>query len=274
MSRALIWVCALLPTLALGAETGGSAAVPNLTAAQIVERNVAARGGLAAWHAVKTMTWSGQLEAGGNNRPTLAMPGPQAKGAMPPPRPREQMQLPFVLDMKRPRMSRLEISFNGQEAVQVYDGGHGWKVRPFLNRHEVESYTPDELKIAAGQADLDGPLIDYAAKGSSVKLEGVEKIEGHDTYRLALTRKDKQVQHVWIDANTFLETKIEGAPRRLDGRYHPVWVFTRNYKNVSGIVIPTIMETTVQGVANTEKINIEKIDVNPKLADSRFAKPT
>jgi outer membrane lipoprotein-sorting protein len=270
----LIGVCVLLPTLALGAETGGSAAVPNLTAAQIVERNVAARGGLAAWRGVKTMTWSGELEAGGNNRPTLAMPGPRAKGAMPPARPREQMQLPFVLEMKRPRMSRLEIKFNGQQAVQVYDGGHGWKVRPFLNRRDVESYTPDELKVAAGQSDLDGPLIDYAAKGTSVKLEGVEKIEGHDTYRLALTRRDKQVQHVWIDANTFLETKIEGAPRRLDGRYHQVWVLTRNYKSVSGIVIPTVMETTVQGVANTEKINIEKIDVNPKLADSRFAKPT
>jgi hypothetical protein len=33
------------------------------------------------------------------------------------------------------------------------------------------------------------------------------------------------------------------------------------------------METIVQGVQRTEKIQIEKVVVNPRLDDSRFAKP-
>lgn len=36
---------------------------------------------------------------------------------------------------------------------------------PFLNRHEVESFTSDEMKAIAAQSDLDGPLVDYAVKG-------------------------------------------------------------------------------------------------------------
>ena len=43
---------------------GGKTAPPNLTAQQIVEKHVAARGGLQAWRAVQTMSWSGKMDAG------------------------------------------------------------------------------------------------------------------------------------------------------------------------------------------------------------------
>jgi outer membrane lipoprotein-sorting protein len=155
----------------------------------------------------------------------------------------------------------------------VFDGSQGWKVRPYLNRHEVEAFTPDELKTAATQAGIDGPLMDSAARGISVSVAGKELIEGHDAYKLTLTSKDNQTQHVWVDANSFLEVKMDGTPRRLDGRYHPVAVYLRDYKTVSGLVMPTLLETTVQGVAGSEKIAIANIEVNPSLADTRFAKP-
>jgi hypothetical protein len=36
--------------------------------------------------------------------------------------------------------------------------------------------------------------------------------------------------------------------------------------------MPYVMETKVQGVKQTEKIEIEKVSVNPQVEDSRFAK--
>src|SRR5262249_40034513 len=148
----------------------------------VVEKNIAARGGLNAWRAVRTLSWAGKMDAGGNSQRSLKVPG------MPPPpaakEPRAQLQSPFVMEMMRTRKSRLEIEFAGQTAVQVYDGTQGWKVRPFLNRHEVEPFTPAELEAAATQADLDGALVDYAAKGTRVELEGVEQVEGRDAYKL------------------------------------------------------------------------------------------
>ena len=39
----------------------------DLTAAQIVEKHVAARGGLQAWRAVQAMSWTGRLDAGGGS---------------------------------------------------------------------------------------------------------------------------------------------------------------------------------------------------------------
>ena len=66
--------------------------------------------------------------------------------------------------------------------------------------------------------------------------------------------------------------KIEGTPRRLDGKYHPVEVYYRDYRATSGLMIPYVMETKVQGVKQTEKIEIEKVAVNPRVEDVRFAK--
>ena len=264
-----------------------------LSATAIVDKNVAARGGLQAWRAVQTMSLSGKLGAGGNQRATLAAPaavpsGPvtSKKGVRPlaPSRPVEEAQLPFVMELKRPHKMRFELEFAGQTAVQIYDGANGWKLRPYLNRRVVEPYTPEEIKMSSMQADLDGPLVDYAAKGTRVELAGMEKVEGRDTYKLKLSLKDGRVLHAWIDAQTFLEAKMEGQPRRMDGTDHPVEVYFQDYREVNGLQIPFVLETRVLPVAKTalgfrdtpvppEKITIEKVVVNPKLEESLFTKP-
>jgi hypothetical protein len=299
MSRATVSLTLAVTALigALSVPTQAATAAGSLTAADVVDRNIAARGGLSAWHAVQTLSWSGTLDAGGHVKQAAA--GEPAKagaaktdaakvgprnaaqpsygpGKMPaaPSETGTQAQLPFSLEMKRSRKTRLELEFKGQTAVQVYDGTQGWKVRPFLNRHEVESFTADELKAVASQADLDGYLVDYAAKDIKIELDGVEEVEGKDAYKLKLTLKNKQMLREWIDAKTFLEVKIEGTPRRLDNRVHPVFVSLRDYRSVNGLRFPHVLETSVQGVRTTERIRIEKVVVNPALNESRFAKPT
>jgi hypothetical protein len=98
-------------------------------------------------------------------------------------------------------------------------------------------------------------------------------VEGHDAYKLKLTMKGGQVRHLWVDAQTFLEVKIEGIPRRMDGKMHPVEIYYRDYKSVSGLIVPYVLETTVQGVKQSHKMTVESVVVNPKLEDSLFAAP-
>jgi len=199
-------------------------------------------------------------------------------------RPVDEVQLPFQMDLKRGGKIRIELQFNGQTAVQVYDGANGWKLRPFLNRRVVEPYTPEEAKMASAKTDLDGPLVDYAAKGSKIELAGMEKVENRDAYKLKLTMKDGTALDVWIDAQTFLETKMGGQPRRLDGAYHPVEVYFRDYRVVNGLQIPFVLETKVLPITQAgkrsttppvpvEKTIIEKVTVNPNLEESLFSKP-
>ena len=280
-------VCAtLVLTASILSGTTIAESQANLSAAQIVNKNVAARGGLEACRAVQSMSWKGRLGAGGNQRATLPVSGASKNGAKIPtdPRPKEEAQLPFVMKMERPRKVRFELQFKGQSAVQVYDGASGWKLRPYLNHLEVEPFTPDESHIASMQSDLDGPLVDYAAKGTAIELAGMEKVDDRDTYKLKLTMKDGHSIHVWIDAKTFLEAKIEGMPRRLDGIEHPVEIYYRDYRQVSGLQIPFVLETKVLPVGKAvpradripvpvERISIEGVEVNPKLDASLFSKP-
>jgi outer membrane lipoprotein-sorting protein len=224
---------------------------PELPVAQIVDRNVAARGGLAAWRAVTSLTMAGELDAGG----------------------KQDTKLPFVMSMKRPQKSRLEIKVQDQTAVQVWDGKQGWKVRPYLNRNEVENYTTAEARSAAAAAELDGPLVDFARKGTKVELAGTEVVEGKNTYKLKLTLKGGEQLNLWIDATSFLEVKIDGEPRRIDGRMRRVAVFYRDFRPVGGLQLPHTMETVVEKVEGSHKMTIKTIKVNPPLDDSLFAKP-
>jgi hypothetical protein len=270
------------------------ATLPTLTAQQIAERNAAARGGLAAWQKVSTMTLAGKLDAGKTRKDggtvaasvskqerlkakatlrkalaegKLAVDSQQEANAQ------SVIQLPFQMDLKRPRSTRLEVPVQGQTAVQVYDGTSGWKLRPYLGRHEVEPFTDEELKLAASQQELDGPLINYQAKGTKVEVEGGELLEGRGAYRLKLTLKNGDVQRLWIDAQNFLDVKSEGAPRRWGGKLHAVATWFRDYRSVDGLLIAHRLETRLEGVPQANNIYIEKVALNPPLEATRFTKP-
>jgi hypothetical protein len=255
-----------------------------LSAAQVVKKHVSARGGLQAWRAIQTLSLSGKMDAGAGDSIArslrVARPGASNRKARreiaasaAKPEPEKQVQLPFTLARQRPNKSRLEIEFAGKTAVQVYDGTNGWKLRPYLNRNDVEPFTSQEAKSAAANADMDDPLIDYKAKGTKVELEGVEPVGGHDAYKLKLTSKTGTVQHVWIDAKSFLDVKVEGVPRRMDGKLRSVWLYQRDFRSVQGLKIPFIVEAIVDGYPQAHKIVLDKVAVNPKLDAAAFAKP-
>jgi len=268
------------------AATDSTASAGGLSAAQIVEKHVAARGGLTGWRAVQTLAITGKLDAGNGDSlarsRSLALQGVGASvkraeraaaQAAVDPKKGAQVQLPFRLEMKRPRKSRLEVDFAGKTSVQVYDGENGWKVRPFLNRDEVEPFTADEAASEAAKPDLDGPLVDYAAKGTQVALEATEPVDGHKAYKLKLTMKNGDVRHVWIDAQSFLDVKVEGSPHRMDGKMRTVWVYQRDFRSVQGLMVPYLYETAVEGVQQRHRMVVESVKVNPALDAARFVKP-
>jgi len=272
--------CSLSCSLAL-------AAMPQLSAEQIAERNISARGGQAAWQRIHSMSMTGQLDAGreridGGRVGLLAYPHARAemkallrKTAMN----KDEgsrgkiIQLPFRMDLQRPAKSRLEIQFKGDTAVQVFDGSNGWKLRPYIGRREVEKYSADETRQATQQQDLDGPLIDYAAKGTRLSLQGVERVDGRNAYKLQLTLKNGEVRQLWVDAQTFLDVRYDGPPRQYDGKLHTVSTYFHDYKPVNGVMLPYLLETAVEGAGSTQRIVIEKIALNPPLDEARFSRP-
>jgi hypothetical protein len=264
--------------------------LPTLAAEQIVERNVNARGGAAAWAAVKTMTMAGKMDGGperkdggkvaeiaaANQRQArtenraAALAAIKAGSAAAGPK---MIQLPFRMSLQRPNQSRIEIDFQGLTAIQVWDGSAGWKLRPYLGRSEVEAFSAEEARIAAAQQELDGALINHAAKGTQVANDGTEIVDGKPTYRLKLTYKNGDERRVWIDSQTFLDAMIEGDTRRIEGKMRKVTTLFRDFRSVGGVNVAHQLETRVEGMRQGEKIFIEQVALNPVLDRATFARP-
>ena len=248
----MLWLAlaALVAWLATGAHAAARAS--EFTAAQIIEKNVAARGGLDAWRKIETMVWSGHLESA--NAPLPSMP--------------------FVLEQQRPNKTRFEITAMNQRTLRVFDGAQGWKIRPGRDgRPDIQPYSPQELQFAQQAQSIDGPLIDYEAKGIAVALSGVDEIDGRKAYRLSVRFPSGENHQVWIDAQTFLEIRYDRTSYNRTGVPSTVPVFYHDYKPVEGLMIPFTIEIGADSGKKPDKMVIEKIALNSLVNDRTFAKP-
>jgi hypothetical protein len=227
-------------------------AAPELSLAQILERNAAARGGLDAWRKVQTMMWTGHVERSGGGS-----------------------QLPFMYQQKRPNLTHFEIVADRQRSVRVFDGRQGWKARSDGNGPPaLQPYGDDEVRAARDALVIDGPVLDARSKGVEVALDGLEEVEGRPAYRLSARLPSGTTQRVWIDAQSFLELKWDRPVRDAAGRPTTVAVYLRDYQIFEGLQMPFMIETGAPGGGpGGDRLVIERITVNPNLPDGLFSRP-
>ena len=120
-------------------------------------------------------------------------------------------------------------------------------------------------------ADVDGPLVDYKTKGSTIELAGKEELEATPVYKLKVTLKTGDVKYIYLDAGNYLELK-ESEKRKEDGSTNEVDTSYSDYKAVAGVMIAHSSETRVNGAID-EQMSIEKIEVNVPIDDSIFKMP-
>lgn len=218
---------------------------PIPSADSVIARNVAARGGAAALAAVRTVRLYGTISFGGAPQPlrvTLARPG----------RVRTQIGAPV------PRL------------VQAYDGHTGWMIDP---DHPTPMRLPDEVtrNVAAG-GDIDGPLVDYAAKGNRIEGITLDTTQGRSAYRIAVRTAAGLEDAYYLDAASWLQTKWEGK-RTVGG--HPVTFesFFRDYRPAGGALFAHEVDSDTRGAPGGQQIRIDSVRVNLPVADSDFAPP-
>lgn len=246
-------VLAAAPAVA-GAEPAGEGrrlGAPTLTAEQIVERNVAARGGLEAWRKVRTMAWVGRVEGGA--------PTP----------------MPFLLELKRPNLTRFEITAMDRRFVRAFDGAHGWRIRSGRDgAPEAVAFSGEEDAFARDEFVVDGPLLDHQAKGVRVRVAGVDEIEGRRAHLLEVTLPSGASRRIWIDAETFLELRSDRPSTSPLVRGAPVSVYYRDHRSVEGVVMPFAIETRAEtGARGSQKLILERVTLNPELPPSAFSRP-
>ncbi len=218
------------------------------TVDEIIAKHIQARGGMDKLKAIQTLRVAGKMIQG---------PG---------------MEAPFTLEQKRPSNLRMEFTFQGLTAIQGYDGKAGWEIMPFGGRKDPQPMSPEDLKEAEEQADIDGPLVDSKAKGHQVELVGKEKVEGTDAYKLKVTLKNGEVRYYYLDAEYFLDLKVEGK-RNVRGTEREFESSFGDYKEVGGVMFPHAIESGIKGSPEKQKIAADKIEVNVTVDEARFKMP-
>ena len=227
--------------------TGAVAHAENVD--DIIAKNLKARGGADKLKGIQTLRYTGKMMAG---------PG---------------LELPFTMEYKRSKRMRFEITFQGNQIVQAVDGDSGWTINPMTGKKDPERMAPDDLKEAQDQADFDGPLVDYKQKGYKVELAGKQKAEGSDAYKIKVTKKNGDIENLFLDADAFLEIRSEGK-RTQHGSEVEFESTTGDYKEVGGLMFPFSVEFGAKGQQmGKAKLVITKIEVNPKIDDARFKMP-
>ena len=216
------------------------------TADDVIGKYVAARGGMEKMKAIQSLDMT--IKA---NQQGLEFPG--------------------KMRMKRPEKVRLEMTIQGKTMVQAYDGKTAWMIMPFLGSPDAQTMSADDAKDLVEQADMDGPIVDYKAKGHSVEFLGKEDMEGSPAYKLKVTLKNGDVSYVYIDTETGLEVK-ETSKRKQQGSEVEVDSYLTNYKAVNGVLFPFMIENKVQG-KSMGQFTVDDIKPNVALDDALFVMP-
>src|SRR5438445_2552852 len=222
---------------------------PQLTVDELVAKNVAAKGGVDAIRALQSVRFTGQM---------LVNEG--------------QIQLAYVETKKRPADVRAELTLQGMTAIQAYDGEQGWKVSPFQGRKDPEKMSADDTKSLLEEAEIDGPLVDWKAKGSTVEYLGTEDVDGTAAHKLKVVRKNGDVSFVYLDPDHFLEIRVVTGRMR-HGAYEEVETDLGDYEKAGGVFVPTSIEAGPKGESDKQRIIIDKLEANVPAADAIFNFP-
>ena len=217
------------------------------TVDEIIAKNIQARGGLEKLKAIKTLRTTVKFSDG-------------------------SFRADFLQENKRADRVREEFIIQGMAQIQAYDGKTGWQISPFNGRKDPDLMSQDDMKSLIVDADIDGPLVNYKEKGHKAELVGHDSMEGTDCYKIKLSMKNGDVRYYYLDADSFLELKIE-IQTTIHGALQESEMYFGDYEQVNGIYYPFALEQAQKGSSSRQQFSVQKIEQNVNLDDALFAMP-
>lgn len=168
----------------------------------------------------------------------------------------------------KPNKLRVDIVADDGNFSKGFDGKVAWIKK---GTDKAVAMTADETKMMAMHADFEEPLLDYAKKGTKVKLVGEADLKGTKAYDLEVTLKSGDVEHHFLDASSFLLVKKTWIGKDKDGKSTPMQVAFGDYKKVQGRAVNHSVTWTDDGKDNKSEVSAVVFD---KAIDAKlFAMP-
>lgn len=211
------------------------------TADEIVNKHIEAIGGKDNWKKVNSM----KMEAG------LSVQG---------------MDVPVTIYQIHNKGQRQEFTVMNMTGYSIITNEGGWNFNPMGGQTKPEPMTADELKAAQDGLDIQGDMLDYAAKGHKIELLGKEDVDGTEAFKLKLTRKSGSEVINYIDPATYYIIRTVNKVK-VNGQEVEQKINVSNYQKLpEGIVVPFSMEMP----GAPAPVMVKKVEVNPTLDPALF----
>lgn len=229
---------ALIATVVLVAPAADAQTVD-----EIVARNIAAKGGyevLKSTNSVRTVG-SGTMQGG---------------------------EVSIVSLSKRPFFMRNEMTMAGQKVTVGSDGQKAWMA---VGDMPAQAAPPEQVEAMKQSSQIDSPLFDYKAKGTTITLGKPLAEGGRTLHHLVVTPKTGPPMHYYIDPVTGLDAKMviqvedAGQKMQMELRFS-------NFKAVDGRTVPFTVTQFVNG-NKVGEITFKEISFNLPMDDALFRMP-
>ena len=159
---------------------------------------------------------------------------------------------------------RLDMDIMGSSNYQMLNATEGWVFMPVMGMTEPKKMEDDQYKSASSQLDIQGALLNYKDKGTTIELLGKDKVDNAEAYKLKLTLKSGKVVTYFLDAKTYFLIKT-ASKQTVQGEEMDMETTFADFKqNADGFWFP-YSTTSMQGT-----ITFDKIETNVKVEDSLF----
>lgn len=178
-------------------------------------------GGEDEWKKIKSMTITGQTTAQG-------------------------MTMPITIQTMAPAYFKMEMDFQGKKFIQAYDGETAWMLNPFMPGAEPTKMDEEQTKEYSKQKFQD-EFIDYKAKGHKIELAGTEEVDGTETYKVKMTKKDGDVVFYFFETENFVPIMIRSLMDSGEMKGQAVETFMSDYQEVDGLMVAFTTEQKMGG---------------------------
>ena len=169
----------------------------------------------------------------------------------------------------RPNKMRVDITTDDGPASKGFDGKVAWMKK---GTAAAVAMTAEETASMASHAQFDELLLDFAKKGTSIKLIGKAEVKGTPAYDLEVTFKSGEVEHHFLDASTHLLLKRTFTSKDKDGKAVPMSVRFGDYKKVQGRMVNHSVEWDGEDGKAAKSI-VSKVAYDQKVDAKLFAMP-
>ncbi len=169
----------------------------------------------------------------------------------------------------RPNKMRVDVTSADGPMSKGFDGKVAWIKK---GDTAAVAMSAEDTTAMAAHAQFEEPLIDYAKKGTTVKLVGKVDVKGTPAYDLEIGFKTGDVEHHFIDASSYLLLRKTWMDKDKDGKATEMSVRFGDYKKVQGRMINHSVEWDgPDGKAATSVVS--NIAFDTKVDAKLFAMP-